>query len=167
MRRYIRAAACACAAALAAGPAPAAPSGRIVQFGRCDSGSGKETYAQPDSTVGYASRGTVLIGAPTDTVPLHKGVGFGYLWHATGLAPGFELTYRIHHPPITRKDGKRVDSFEEKLTLQSVDGEFETADCYFLDEDVELVPGDWTITLLVEGQVLVTKTFHVVADRRR
>ena len=152
--------------ALSACGARAAPAGRIVQFGLCDSGSGKENYAQPDSTAGYASRGNVMIGSPTDRIPLHKGVGFGYFWHASGLAPTFELKYHIQHPPIVRKDGKRVEMFEETLQLQSVEGEFETADCYFLDEDYEIVPGDWTITLLVQDKVLVTKTFHVVAGLR-
>ncbi len=153
---------CACVvAALSAWGAQAAPLGRIVQFGLCDSGSGKQDYAQPDATAGYASRGNVMIGSPTDTIPLHKGVGFGYFWHASGLEPAFDLKYRIQHPPIVRKDGKRVEMFEETLHLLSVDGQFETADCYFLDEDYEVVPGDWTITLLVRDKVLVSKTFHV------
>jgi hypothetical protein len=149
----------------AAGAAPAAPAGRIVQAGQCDAGSTKETYAQPDATAGYASRGNVMIVRPGDTIPLHKGVGFGYLWHATGLPSTFDLKYRIQHPPITRKDGKRVEMFEETMAQASVDGEFETADCYFLDEDYEVVPGDWTITLLVQDKVLVTRTFHVVAEK--
>jgi len=151
------------AAALVAAGALAAPSGRIVQYGRCDAGSGKQVYAQPEATAGYASRGSMLIGTPTDTVPLHKGIGFGYLWEARDLPPAFELTYRIQHPPIVRKDGRRVEMFEETVQRQAADdGTFQTADCYFLDEDVELVPGDWTITLLVQGRVLVTRTFHVV-----
>jgi hypothetical protein len=153
---------CACLlAALPAFGALAAPSGRILHYGLCDSGSTKETYAQPDATAGYASRGNVMIGTATDRIPLHKGVGFGYYWQATGLAPSFDLTYLIQHPPITRKDGRRVERFEETLQLQSVDGAFATADCYFLAEDYELVPGDWSITLLVQDKILVSKTFHV------
>jgi hypothetical protein len=161
MRSLIPALCAVLVAALPACGACAAPTGRILHFGLCDSGSTKKDYAQPDSTAGYASRGNVIIGAETDRIPLHKGVGFGYYWHASGLAPTAEVKYLIRHPPITRKDGKRVESFEETLQLQTVEGELETADCYFLDEDYELVPGDWTITLLVHDQVLVTKTFHV------
>jgi len=152
-------------AALPAAGAHAAPTGRILHYGLCDSGSTKQDYAQPDATAGYASRGNVIIGRTTDRIPLHKGVGFGYLWQATGLAPAFDVKYRILHPPITRKDGRRVDSFEETLHLQSVDGAFETADCYFLDEDYELVPGDWTITLRVQDEVVLTRTFHVTAEK--
>lgn len=162
MRSLVRPLCAGAAVALLAAGAHAAPVGRIVQFGLCDSGSGKENYAQPDSTAGYASRGNMMIGSPTDTIPLHKGVGFGYFWHASGLAPTFAVKYRIQHPPIVRKDGKRAEMFEETLQLASTEGQFETADCYFLDEDYELVPGDWTITLLVQDKVLVTKTFHVV-----
>lgn len=155
------------AAALACSTlAAAAPTGRILQAGLCAPGSTKEVYKQPDSAAGYASRGNVMITSPTDEVPLRKGAGFGYLWHASGLPPTFDLVYRIQHPPITRPDGKRLEAFTETLTLPSVEGELDTADCYFLDEDYELVPGDWTIALLVDDKVLVTKTFHVVRETR-
>jgi hypothetical protein len=166
MRNLARLLAACLVAALPALRAHAAPAGRILHYGLCDSGSTKENYAQPDATAGYASRGNVIIGPTTDRVPLHKGVGFGYYWQATGLAPDFDVKYLIRHPPITRKDGKRVEAFEETLRMQSVDGVFETADCYFLDEDYELVPGEWTITLVVQDLVQLTHTFHVTADKR-
>ena len=60
MRSLVRPLCAGTAAALLAAGAHAAPAGRIVQFGLCDSGSGKENYAQPDSTAGYASRGNVI-----------------------------------------------------------------------------------------------------------
>ncbi len=147
-------------------PANAVTAGRILQYGVCEPGSTTEKYAQPDATAGYASRGNVMISKSTDTITLRKGVGFGYLWHASGMPPTFDLKYRIQHPPITRPDGKRAEMFEETVPHSSTEGEFETADCYFLTEPYEMVVGDWTMTLLVKDTVIVTKTFHVVEAKR-
>ena len=145
----------------------AAPSqSRIVASGLCEQPAPTERYAQPQSTAGYATLGELVITKQTDTVPLRKGIGFGITWRAEGLPRVVNVVYFIEHPTITRPDGVKIQSFEEPMAHESEGGVLQTTDCYMLSEDHELVPGDWSMTILYKGIPLAKRSFRVVREAR-
>ena len=137
------------------------PTGEIIEYGICLEIRLAERYSQPQSTAGYATLGDFVIVQRGDEIPLRKNIGFGFRWKARNLPEQALITYRVEHPPITRPDGKRLTSFEEPMSRETMLGALETADCYFLSEDHELVPGTWILTVLHKGTVLAKRSFHV------
>jgi hypothetical protein len=143
----------------------AAPSqSRIVASGLCAHSKPTERYAQPQSTAGYATLGALVITKQTDIVPLRRGIGFGFTWRAEGLPKIVNVVYLIEHPTITKPNGVQLQSFEEPMTHESEGGVLQTTDCYVLSEDHELVPGEWSITILHKGLPLAKRTFRVVRE---
>ena len=148
---------------LAASSTLAAPTrSKVLSAGLCEQPKPEQSYAQPQSTAGYATIGDLVITKQTEVVPLRKGIGFGFTWQAEGLPRVAKVVYLIEHPPITKPDGKRIQSFEEPMEHETDNGALRTTDCYMLSEDHELVPGDWSLTILFEGTPLVKRTVHVV-----
>jgi hypothetical protein len=141
------------------------PTGEVLKAGICVQKEVTRRYDQPQSTAGYATNGDLQIVQETVTVPLQKGIGFGFAWVAKNLPPNVDLTYRIEHPVITRPDGITLDHFEELLPAQSKGGRIESIDCYSLSEDHELVPGNWTISILYQGRQLARRIFYVQPPR--
>jgi hypothetical protein len=139
-------------------PRPAV--GEIVQSGLCIQDlSGR--YSQPQSTAGYATVGQLTLTERTTQVPLRQGVAFGYVWKASNLPNPAVITYRVEHPAITRPDGVTMSRFEEELSVDTLDGKYQTTDCYALGEKFELVPGTWTLSVLFRGSILVRQSFYV------
>jgi len=139
----------------------ASPVASIVAAGLCEQPKVTERYAQPQSTAGYATLGELIITKKTDVIPLQKDISFGFSWRAEGLPKNVQVMYVIDHPPITRPDGKRMESFQEPMAHESVNGVLETTDCYSLSEEHELVPGNWSITIMHDGAPLVKHTFRI------
>jgi hypothetical protein len=137
----------------------------VISSGLCDQSKPEERYAQPQSTAGYATLGELHITKQTDVVPLRPGIGFGFTWRAEGLPEVVKVVYLIEHPLITRPDGKQLRSFEEPMVHQTEGGALQTTDCYMLSEPHEMVPGDWSLTIMYNGAPLVKRTFHVVPQR--
>jgi hypothetical protein len=146
--------------------AAAAPSkSAIVSAGLCEQPKVTERYSQPQSTSGYATIGKLYITKQTDVVPLRQGIAFGFTWRAEGLPRIAKVVYLIEHPLITRPDGKQLRSFEEPMEHETERGVLQTTDCYALGEPHELVPGDWSLTILHNGTPLVKRTFQVVREK--
>lgn len=135
---------------------------KVLSSGLCEQTNPEQRYVQPHSTAGYATIGDLVITKQTDLVPLRKGIGFGFTWRAEALPKFAKIIYLIEHPSITKPDGKRIQSFEEPMEHETDRGVLQTTDCYMLSEDHELVPGDWSLTILFEGAPLAKKTFHMV-----
>lgn len=138
------------------------PEGELTAFGLCELSQVVEQYEQPQSAAGYATKGPIAITEQTEVVPLRKGIAFGISWRATGLPEQADVKVAVEHPPITTPDGRRLETLEESMSHQSVDGTVETTDCYRLSEDHELVTGTWTIRIAYDGISLVKKTFRIV-----
>jgi hypothetical protein len=54
-----------------------------------------------------------------------------------------------------------MSRFEEELSVDTLDGKYQTTDCYALGEKFELVPGTWTLSVLFRGSILVRQSFNV------
>lgn len=134
----------------------------VITSGLCEQRKVEEKYAQPQSTAGYATLGDLAITQPTDTIPLRKGVAFGFTWRAEGLPKVIQIKYVVEHPEITKPDGTKLTRFEEPVERETQHGVLQKIDCYALSEEHELVPGVWSLAIVYEGSVLAKRTFNVV-----
>jgi len=101
----------------------------------------------------------------TLSIPMHKGVNFGFQYEAVGTPRGERATLHfvvIYPQPGLRKPGSSTplarDEYDEKVRI-GLKGGF---DGYELDNDWELVPGDWTLEILSGTKALASETFTLV-----
>ena len=142
------------------------PTATIVEFGIYEVVKKGIQYEHKESTAGYAEEGgEVKLVETTTTIPLKKGIAFGFEWEAEGLPNmPIKIAMRVKHPQTTKPDGTVSTGFDEMLSLYPKKGRIERrGDYYALSEDWEMVPGEWTLSMVYEGRVLCEKVFHVVA----
>jgi hypothetical protein len=143
-------------------------SGKIIDYGIVES---KEelNYEIP----GSGGEKSIMIEEPkisetTTKIPMKKGSKFGYKWQITGFQSDqpVEITYRYKHPPFVGPDGKRTEGHDTPIIIQPENGKIESFDGYEFSEDYELVPGKWTLSIVCQDKVVVSKTFQVVGSKK-
>lgn len=143
-------------------------SGKILDYGIVQS-KAELKYEIP----GSGGENGIIVDKPeiaqtTTKIPMKKGTKFGYQWQMTGFLTDqpVEITYRYKHPPMAGSDGKRTQGFDRPITVEPENGKIESFDGYEFSEDYELVPGNWTLSIVYQGKVIVTKTFQVVGSKK-
>ncbi len=142
------------------------PAGSIIEYGIYEVLKPGIVYEHKESTAGYAEEGgNVKLVEKTTRIPLKKGIAFGFKWEARGLPDiSIKIAMRVKHPPTTRPDGTKSSGFEEMLPFFPERGRVEPReDLYVLSEDWEMLPGEWTLSMVYEGKVLCEKVFTVIA----
>jgi hypothetical protein len=101
----------------------------------------------------------------TRTIPISKGVNFGFQYEAVGSPRGERATLHfvvIYPPPGLNKPGSSSpmprDEYDRKVRI-GVKGSY---DGYELDNDWEMVPGDWTLEIWNGQDKLASETFTLV-----
>ena len=107
----------------------------------------------------------VHLAKKTRTIPLSKGVDFGFQYEAVGTPRGEKAALHfvvIYPPPGISKPGSSSpiprDEYDQKVRI-GVKGSY---DGYQLDNDWELVPGDWTLEIWSGATRLASETFTLV-----
>jgi hypothetical protein len=144
-------------------------SGSVIEYGIYAYGGKKHTVKSPGTatgTISYGDPDDVHLVEKTKIGPLTKGLIFGYKWRIQGLKDDkpVEITYRVKHPPIVNLKGVRSEKSEGLLQITPNGGAYEMIASYKLTEDYELVPGTWTITILLGEEAIAEMSFQVVAQ---
>jgi hypothetical protein len=115
--------------------------------------------------VPFAAVKNVRVTKKTLTVPIGKGVNFGFQYLAVGTPRGERATLHfvvIYPSPGVKKPGSSAplprDEYDEKVRI-GVKGSF---DGYELDNDWEMVPGAWTLQIWSGTTQLASETFTLV-----
>lgn len=95
----------------------------------------------------------------TDTVTAELGVEFGMMVEIR-KARGRYLDFEIDHPAFTDADGHPEPPFTGTFRVKHNPFQFFLGDTIWAP--VEDKKGPWKLTISFEGQVLVTKTLHLV-----
>jgi hypothetical protein len=110
----------------------------------------------------YTEGGRSFQSAATNVV-LAKGTAFGFDFRIDGAPRGsaVNLTHVITHPKMRKPDGTILtkQTFEHEVT--AADGRISGSIWYTLREDYELLPGEWSLSVLQGTKVLVEKKFRV------
>jgi hypothetical protein len=142
------------------------PTATILEFGIYEVVKKGIQYEHKESTAGYAQEAVeVTLVQATTSIPLKKGIVFGIEWEAEGLPDiQIKIAMRVKHPHTTKPDGTVSTGFDEMLSILPQKGRIERrGDYYSLSEDWEMLPGEWTLSMVYEGRVLCEKVFHVIA----
>ena len=102
----------------------------------------------------------------SDTFPARKGLNFGYRYMLRSAgedichAEGFDMM--ITHPPLIGPDGQARTVSIIPLDVCFYDGKAEDFLVYSLEEDHEVLPGQWTLQVRKDGNVLISRTFTLL-----
>jgi|GEM_PF-854727 len=140
------------------------PSARIVQYGRYRTSDPILKPAEDTSgSVTIETRSARHL-ATTKKVPCKVGESFGIRLEFANLPTGVNYTVRseMHHPPIKQPDGTVL----KKSVLETTIKVREQPEEYFLwtflkGFEYELVPGQWTRVVFVDGTEVARLTFQI------
>jgi len=149
--------------AMAEGPAKDKPPwGKVTEYGLFLEANSGALINKADTPTGKAILGAVLeFDKRTDRVPLKTGVIFGYrYWLKIPSGPYWaELRRVLIHPPMLLPDGSITTRSERVLRKRTIQGIVTTIDAYALNEDYELVEGDWVFQLWYGEDKLTEQRF--------
>lgn len=95
------------------------PTATIIEFGIYEVVKKGIQYEHKESTAGYAEEGVeIRLVEKTTTIPLKKGIAFGFEWEAQGLPDmPIKIAMRVKHPRTTKPDGTVSTGFDEMLSF--------------------------------------------------
>lgn len=96
----------------------------------------------------------IVLVAESDQAPMVLGMGFGVRYALAAGAPA-TVTYTVTHPPIPPSN-MSVESWDSEAPLDGGDSFF-----FQFDRPEEMVPGEWTFSASMAGEVLFTVAFQV------
>jgi hypothetical protein len=150
-------------AVLCAGESQPQLRGHFTKFGiYMPAGSGKR-ITERGSATGYVTEGGRIFQSAGTNVDLVKGVSFGFDFRIDGVpaVQPLRLTHLIAHPKMKKPDGATLEKQTFDRDVMGTDGTISGTLWYTLREDFELLPGEWTLSVLHGTKVLVEKRFSV------
>jgi hypothetical protein len=99
---------------------------------------------------------------PANAIKAKVGSIFGFRYKITGLPDQtyYDFTASVTHPPMLI-NRKLSSDYKTTIQEQVEDGQIESAVVYTIQRDFELVSGVWTIKLLYQDQVLLSRQFII------
>ena len=139
---------------------------RLVDFGVVNIAGPLQRHDDPNTAIGFTSSGNggSTFARRTAEIPAVQGCAFGLRYRVEGIPPGKTVTIEeiIRHPPITRPDGTTVREERTKDRWAPEDGAVDRKFLYLLREPYEVVPGDWTLAVAVDGKPAIEQHFNLV-----
>jgi len=142
--------------------AQAAPKGTVIEFGYYKFTEGSERLARPSISSGYVARGKTALVENTQRIPLQKGRLFGFRFRIDGLEKNvgvIPLELVVVHPEMKNPDGSVGSGYRYNMDLKLVNGMVEDKAGYRINEDYEMVEGEWKFEFRFMNKVLVSQTF--------
>lgn len=140
----------------------AAPDATIVERGYYKFTEGSERIASPSISSGYVTRGKTELVESTERIPLQKGRLFGFRFRITGLAQNISvipLELVVVHPEMKSPDGSLSTGYRYNVNLKLANGMVEDKTGYRINEDFEMVEGDWEFEFRFMNKTLLKQTF--------
>jgi hypothetical protein len=138
------------------------PPGRLR---RHPTGRALHRHSDPNTATGYTSSGTgnSVFEQSTTDVPAVQGIAFGIRYRIENVRPGQTVVVEeiIRHPPIHKSDGTVIS--EEKTTDARTgdNGSIDRKFFYRLSQPYEVVAGDWSLSVVVNGIEAIDEHFSV------
>jgi len=145
-----------------ASTALAAPKAKVLEYGYYEFIKDSERLANPTTTSGYVTRGDAKLVKKTEKIPLEKGRLFGFRFQISGLNKGvgvIPLELVVTHPEMKKPDGSLSTGYRYVVDLALIDGVVEDKTGYRINEDFEMVEGDWHFKYLFMNKPLIERSF--------
>lgn len=137
------------------------PSGRILQWGVYTLLRGGEVVDSRKTSTGKAvSKPVITRDRETDRIPLIKDKYMAYQYRLSNL-PGRMVKLRrvLKHPEFRLPDGTTSTGSDFMINKKPERGEVFAFDTYALNEDYEMVEGEWVFQIWFEDKMLVEQMF--------
>lgn len=142
--------------------------GHVTKVGIYMAAGSERRIAERGSASGYVTEGGRIFQTAGTNVNLVKGVSFGFDFRIDGAPTNrpVRIMHVIIHPKMKKPDGtiSERQSFDREVT--SSNGVITGSLWYTLREDFELLPGEWTLSVLHGSTTLVEKKFNVYAKEK-
>jgi len=138
------------------------PGGRILQWGIYTLLRGGDVVESEKTTTGKAvSKPVITRDRETDRIPLIKDKYMAYQYRLSNLPDTRVVKLRrvLKHPPFHLPDGTVSTGSDFMITKKLDYGEVFAYDAYALNEDYEMVEGEWVFQLWYEDGMLVEQKF--------
>ncbi len=142
--------------------AGAAPQAEIKEYGYYEFVSEATRAMHPAATSGYVQTGEARLVKQTQRIPIEKGRLFGFSFVITGLNPTIgqlPVELVVTHPEMKKPDGTTSTGYRYTLGLKLDQGVVEDKTGYRLNEDYELVEGDWVFEYRFMNKPLMVQRF--------
>lgn len=140
----------------------AAPKAQILERGYYKFTDKSERLQRPAASSGYVTRGKAELVKDTQHIPLKKGRLFGFRFKIFGLNKNvgvIPLELVVSHPQMKKPDGSLSKGYRYFMDLKLKDGMVEDKAGYRLNEEFELVEGDWQFEFRFMNKTLIKQTF--------
>jgi hypothetical protein len=138
------------------------PRGRVLQWGIYTLLRGGKVTDDPKTTTGKGVANPVITrDRETDRIPLIKDKFMAYQYRLSDL-PGkrtVKLRRVLKHPEFKLPDGTTSTGSDFMITKKLERGEVFAYDAYALNEDYEMVEGEWVFQIWFEDKMLVEQMF--------
>ena len=137
--------------------------GEVIEYGIYSYGVNQSNSWQSDvatSPTVYENVQSLKLIKETTQIPIVKDIGFGFRHRIEGLPVGiYELDWSVKHPDMNPKHKGESYWYTYKRTFISTGGPIESFDGYNLNEEYEMVPGEWQFAYRYNGKVIVSQRF--------
>lgn len=136
--------------------------GKVIDYGLYEVVRTGPLVTNPATSTGKAHSSSIIkILERTNRIPLEKGNYFAFKSRIEPLPDNHWITLRkvVTHPKMVLPDGSISTGYELRERKRVSNGvAFATAG-YSLDEDFEMVAGDWVFQYWFQGQLLIEQRF--------
>ncbi len=140
----------------------AAPQAKIIERGYYNFTNETERLVSPLISSGYVKRGEAELVKDTQRIPLKIGRLFGFRFHISGIDKNLDvipLELVVVHPEMKKPDGTTSSGYRYNIHLNLNNGMVEDKAGYSINEDFEMVEGDWQFEFLFMNKTLLKQTF--------
>jgi hypothetical protein len=137
------------------------PSGRILQWGVYTLLRGGEVIGSGKTSTGKAvSKPVITRDRETERIPLIKDKYMAYQYRLSNI-PGRMVKLRrvLTHPEFKLPDGTSSSGSDFMINKKLEGGEVFAFDTYALNEDYEMVEGEWVFQIWYQDKMLVEQKF--------
>lgn len=139
------------------------PAVRLIDYGIIRPVGPFTQHSDPNSVAGFTSSGPgkSVFERRTTEVPATQGTAFGIRYRIEPIRAGQVVIVEeiIRHPPITKPDGTVLSEERTKDRVTSDTGYIDQKFFYRLGQAYEVVPGDWSLIVAVNGVTAVEQHF--------
>jgi hypothetical protein len=143
------------------------PTVRLVEYGIIRPVGPFTQHSDPSAAAGFTSSGpgNSVFEQRTTRVPAKQGIAFGLRYRIENIAQGQAVVVEeiIKHPPITKPDGTVVTEERTKDTVTPGVGYIDQKFFYRLGQPYEVVSGDWSLAVAVNGSTAIDQHFTLLA----
>jgi hypothetical protein len=145
------------------------PTVRLIEYGIIRPVGPFVHHSDPTTAAGFTSSGpgNSVFEQRTAEVPPRLGTAFGIRYRIENIRTGQALVVEeiIRHPPITKPDGTVVSEERTKDKLTSDTGYIDQKFFYRPGQPYEVVSGDWSLSVAVNGLTAIDQHFTVRAAK--